>query len=283
MRRKADAGTGRIQVTRYAGPEGPAETWSVDADGADWVATSPNGSRGACHGSPTAALESSGACHYVPGVGLYIRTGGVVSPFELLPALQSWTEPDDGPVEAHDRWGHEALSWAHEAVYRKSGDDQFQLDSNRIIRIDDGVCAVHQPDRDRSSTGSRHLVIFEETDPLWPAFFEEWATTTTDNGYGSAHYATGEITPGFQGAAFDADEIGSLFVRPLPEGHTPPQVDEMVSWIAGNVSMTAGFGEFELEVDGGSVTAVFPEGGPYGEASGSLGPAVRQTQGQSDE
>ena len=272
-------GASEILIARYAGPRAPAKVWRLQQSDAGWTPIAPDGLRGTSFWDPVEAIVASGSCEYEPGVGLHIETSGLIEEFDLLPALEGWTKPHDAPVEDVDWWGHEALGWAHEAISNRSGSDQFELDPSRIIRIDGAVCAVHQAERDRSDKGRRHLVIFVETDPLWPRFFKQWATTDTDNGYGSGRYEIGEITPGFEGEAFSADEIASLRIGPLSESSWAPTAEEMVSWISGNVSMTAGFEEYELEANGDSATAVFPEEAQYGEASGRLGPAVLQPRG----
>ena len=56
--------------------------------------------------------------------------------------------------------------------------------------------------------------------------------------------------------------------------HPEGLYEEMLSWMSGYISMTPSMEEFELEVDGATVTAVFPEEGPYAEAEGWLGSTV---------
>ena len=273
MRRKRSAPQS-VSVARYATPDQPAVEWRFEPHDGGWRALSPDGQLSELSATLIECISTSGACEYETGVGLHIRTGGLISHFELLPALQSWTVPRESTSIDFEWWDHEVLGWAQEAINQRCGADQFELDYERIVLIDEAICAVHQADRDREKPGDRYLVLFEETDPMWPAFVEEWGTTQTDNGYGSTNYAVGEITPGFQGEVFDAGEIANLSIRPLPEEHTRPDDSEIVAWISGNVSMTAGFEQYELEVDGNVATAVFPEEGPYGEASGRIGPGL---------
>jgi hypothetical protein len=276
-------GNDAIVITRHALPSGQSETWRIERSDACWTSIAPDGTRRKPDTSPLAALTATGACLYERGVGLDIQTAGLIDPFELLPALESWTEVDEEPVEEHEWWTHETLGWAHEFILSRSSRDQFELDRDRVILIDDLVCAVHRPDSTWSSTAAPHVVIFEWDDSLLPAFVEVWATTNTENGYGHGYHAIGEIKPGFEGQVFVAEEIASLRIRPLPDGHSGPSEEEMRSWISANVSMTPGLEEHALEVSGDAVTVVFPEGGGYAEASGGLGPAVRRTQGPTDE
>lgn len=121
-----------------------------------------------------------------------------------------------------------------------------------------------------------HFVVVRELGLPELEFFDQWAWTSTDNGWGIGSYSIGEIAPGVVGEVFRIDEIGpTLTTTPLPENHPEGLYGQMLDWISGNVFNTSGFDEAELRVEGDEVMAVFPEGWEYGgEASGWLGPTV---------
>lgn len=270
-----------ILIDRYRGPEAHAETWQIRQSDGLWTAAGPDGSHVAPHRDAVEALSASGACRYERGVALHIRTGGLISPFDVLPALQDWLDNEDAGDSSTDWSDHAELGWIAEVLSRLSAEDSFGLDPTRLIGLDDGLCGIRrtQAPGGRKEDVWSHFVIMRELDPPELEFFDEWAWTSTDNGWGMGSYGIGEIVPGVVGEVFRVDEIGpTLTTTPLPEHHPEGLYDEMLDWISGNVSNTSGFDEAELQVEGDTVTAVFPEGWEYGgEASGWLGPTVMRS------
>lgn len=270
-----------VIVARYAGLDVSPDSWRINRFGDLWIATAPAGNLQGSYPSAVEALSASGSCRYEPGSALHIRTGGLISPFELLPALQDWIDHEDAGDSSVDWSEHQELGWIAEVLSRLSFDDLFGLDPNRLIGLDDGLCGV----RKTMMPGGRkkdvlcHFVVLRELDPPELEFFDHWAWTSTDNGWGIGSYDIGEIVPGVVGEVFKVDDIGpTLTTAPLPENHPEGLYDEMVAWISGNVSNTSGFDEAELRVEGNTVTAVFPEGWEYGgEASGWLGRTVMRS------
>ena len=271
----------RIEVRRYADPETEPETWLVQRDGEAWRAVGPDGNLNTAAASAAEVLRQLGACRYEPGSALHIRTGGLISPFELLPALQDWLGNEAARDSSVDWSEHTELGWVAAALSQLSAEDSFGLDPTRLIGLDGGLCGIRKaqaPSSNRKGVSS-HFVVMRELDPPEPEFFDQWAWTSTDNGWGIGSYDIGEIVPGVVGEVFKVDEIGpTLTTAPLPENHPEGLHDEMLDWISGNVSNTSGFDEAELQVEGDTVTAVFPEGWEYGgEASGWLGPTAMRS------
>lgn len=271
----------RIEVRRYEDSEAEPETWRVQRDGETWRAVGPDGNLSTAAASAAEVLRQSGACRYEPGTALHIRTGGLVSPFELLPALQDWIDTEDAGDSSVDWSDHADLGWIAEVLSGLSAEDSFGLDPTRLIGLDGGLCGIRKVQAAGSNKKdvSSHFVVMRELDPPVSEFFDLWAWTSTDNGWGIGSYDIGELVPGVVGEVFKVDEIGpTLTTAPLPENHPEGLYGEMVDWIAGNVSNTSGFDEAELRVEGDTVTAVFPEGWEYGgEASGWLGPTAMRS------
>lgn len=278
----ASAAVPEIVVGRYRGLDAPAETWRIRRSDGAWTAVAPDGTVGVPHPSALEALAASGACRYKSGVGLHIRTGGLVSPFGLLPALDSWKDPAEAESEPVDWSQHSELGWTQEVLNYWPAGEALGLEPSRVIRVDEGFIGVHTDGRDAQGRNLRHLIVVLETDPPRPAFFEPWASVSADNGWGWVTHDIGEIVPGLMGEVTSSDGWGPMLtVRPLPEDHPQGLYESTVAWVSGCIADT--IEEFELEIDGGSVTAVIPEDAPYGEASGRLEPAVLRSQAPNPE
>lgn len=264
----------RIMVERYDGPDGPRHDWSVVGTDGGWEVRGPDGGVAGKYGGPLDALRDSGACAFVPGTALRIRTNGALSPFEVIPALDGWlVNLFASEAETIDWWDSEDLAWVQEHIdwsFKELG-----FDPARIIVIDDLLCGVCTAQITREPESVRLIIPCEDESRLRPIFLDPWATVTPDNGYGSAWYGVGEIAPGILATAIDIEDFPpSLQFNRISSDHPEGLYEEMLSWMSGYISMTPGMEEFELEVDGAKVTAVFPEEGPHAEAEGWLGPTV---------
>lgn len=261
-----------ITVTRHPASDLPASTWSVGQDGEGWNVTSPDGAQSGGHSTAIEALSDSRVCQFAPDVALDIRTAGLVSPFDLLSVLESWTDPSDYASENADWIDHPELGMTQECLQSWPAADALGLESSRVIRVDNGFVGVHTARRDSTGGSQRHLIVFRDNDWMRPDFYDPWASASTDNGWGIASYDIGEIVPGLVGEVMHVEDWGpNLSVWQLPDDHPKGLYERMIEWISGCISNTFEEYDIEVEVDGGSVTAILPEEGPYGEGSGHLG------------
>lgn len=274
----------RVQVSihRYDGPEGPHEDWSVLETDAGWLVESPDGEASGPFVMLVDALRESGACTFIPGTALRIRTGGALKPFDVIPALDGWlVDPFASEAEPVEWSGHEEFSWVQEHIDWSF--EELGFEAARIIVIDELLCGVCTARIPREPEPIRLIIPCEAHGPLQPVFLDPWAIVVPDNGYGSAWYGIGEVAPGIYATASDiGDSPPSLLFRRIPANHPAGLYAEMLSWMSSYISMTPGMEEFNLEVDGSTVVAAFPEGGPYAEAEGWLGPTVLRARSLED-
>ena len=263
-----------ITVERHDGPDGPRYDWSIVETDGRWEARGPDGGVAGTYGGPLDALRDSGASAFVPGTAIRIRTNGGPRPFDLITALDGWlVDPFASEAETVDWSDSEDLGWVQEHI--DSSFEELGFDPLRIIVIDDLLCGVCTAQIPREPEPIRLIVPCEDDGRLRPVFLDSWATVTPDNGYGSAWYGVGVISPGIMATAIDIGDFPpSLQFERISSNHPENLYEGMLSWMSGYISMTPGIEEFELEVDGSTVTAVFPEEGPYAEAEGWLGPTV---------
>ena len=262
-----------IEVDRYVGPDSPPEPWDIRAVADTWSATGPEGPLSQSFSDPVAALIESGACVYARGAALDITTSESFDPFRLLPALASWAEAPGAPHEGASDWSAQPrIGWIERLL-----EDQGRLlhiDYGRLIRINDLICGAYLP-RDKSgSEPERHLVLFEPANVLRPVFYDAWASTSTDNGWGTADYEIGEVTPGFEGEIRHVSgHEAELRISRLAADHPKGLYDAMVSWVADIDSMTFGLedemGETDEAPDGDD-----SEGADGDLGVGSFGPTV---------
>lgn len=264
----------RISVDRYDGPKGPHRSWAVLATDTGWIVEGPDGEVAGPFGMPVDALRESGACAFVPGTAICISTGGALSPFEVIPALDGWlVDPFASEAELVDWLAHDQLAWVDDHIGWSF--EELGFDRARVIVIDDLLCGVCTARIPGETDPIRLIVPCEGYPSLHPVFLDPWATVVPDNGYGSAWYGIGEVAPGIQATAFDVEDFPpSLSFKRIPAEHPAGLYEEMLSWMSAHIAMTPGAEQFDLEVDGSTVTAVFPEDGPYAEAEGWLGPTV---------
>lgn len=264
-----------IEVDRFEGPDGPCSRWRIAECDAGWNVTCPDETSAGTFNNLEDALQQSGACEFVPGTALHIRTGPSICPFDLLPALQEWlVDPVGEEAEPADWWEHADLGWVQEHIW--SSFASFGFDPARIVVINDLVCGVCTARVGTETRSVRLFILCEDIGlRLRPIFLDLWATVTPDNGYGSAWYRIGEIVPGLEATVFDSGDIDPfVLLNRLTNGPDSAFYEGILLWMSGYISMTPGLEKFDLEVNGSTVTAVFPEEGPYAEAKGWLGPTV---------
>lgn len=264
-----------MDVERFEGPYGRRLQWRFVESESGWLVTDSDDATTREFVTLTDALRESGCCAFAPGVALDIRTGGAVSPFALLPALQDWTESvhAGSPLEDYDWSSHPRMRLLSEVLEYSA--QELDLDTERMIRIDDGFCGVHlSGGYSREHPVCTSLIIFKDMDPPSHEFYDLWAWTSTDNGWAFRTEDIGEIVPGLQGEVQMIGDSGHphLTVGPLSENHPAGLYDAMVSWIADSISTTSGFEEVELTITiNGSDVVVDLGQDPPGEASGWLG------------
>lgn len=274
---KEPSASPEIVITRHAGPDGPVEMWRICESSGGWNATGPDGGQGDSFPTVVEALIDSGAARFAKGAALDIQTAGLVSPFDLLPALAAWADaPGDLHSGAADWTAHPRIRWI-ESTMENFGRG-WSIDYGRLIRIDDNICGVYAEHDVRQRLMERHLVVLKRDDPVWPLFYDSWASTSTDNGWGMAMYEIGEITPGFEGDVQHIDQVApEIRISRLPENHPAGLYDAMVSWIEGLVSNTYGCEDSEVEPDDDGVEVMIPKGAHVEIDTSSFGPTVMRS------
>lgn len=239
---------GAIEVNRFEGPDGLCSRWRIAECDAEWNVACPDETSAGTFKKLGDALQQSGACASVPGTAHQTGTGWVC-PLDFLQALEE----------------HIWSSFA-----------SFGFDPARIVVINDLVCGVCTARIGAETRSVRLFILCEDIGlRLRPIFLDLWATVTPDNGYGSAWHGIGEIVPGLEATVFDSGDIDPIvLLNGLTNGPDSAFYEGILLWMSGYISMTPRLEKFDLEVDGSTVTAVFPEEGPYAEAKGWLGPTV---------
>ena len=268
----ADQNAEGITIYRHSNPETSPERWEISNRSGKWCAVCPKGVLEQSFSDPVKALIQSGACEYRRGAALDIRTPEGFDPFRLLPALASWADVHGAPHDGASDWSPQPrLRWV-ERILEDEG-RFLRLDYGRLIRINDLICGAYIPQDEAESEPTRHLILFQPADPLWPVFYDAWASTSTDNGWGMADYEIGEITPGFEGEMRHVHgHEAELRISRLAADHPKGLYDAMVSWVADIDSITHGLDEELCETDDVHYGELEEDGGDVN--MGSFGPTV---------
>lgn len=275
----SDRGAEFLKIDRYIGPSDPPERWEIRGRAGAWRAMGPGGPLPQSFPGPVAALIESGACAYERGGALDVRTSEQFDPFRLLPALASWADAPGRPHDAASDWSrHPRIYWVERHLEEEAS--LLEIDSGRLIRINDLICGVYLRRSESRLVMARQLVLFAPADPLWPVFYDGWVSASTDNGWGIADYEIGEVTPGFQGEMRHVDGADmELRISELAADHPKGLYDAMVSWVTGLASVTFGLEEIEMTEADDSVRIELPEGSVGKVDTGPFGPTVLRSKG----
>lgn len=311
--------SGHVTVTRYRRPSDPVEVWGVVPEGDGWSAYGPAGESYPPQASLVEALDRSGALRFEEGAALRVDTGGALMPlspgdawapsnlgpgsetvFSLLPALRGWSlgpheccerkapalavDPDTGarrwisPSEHEDPdAGHDAHPDVREAAEQlDSAYGELYYCTERVIVVDGFLVACAVSGYDASC---RHLVVHDSEENR-PLFFDLWLHLFVNNGYGSADYFIGEVSPGVLARFAVIDSSVEFEVEVLKPTRAERSFDEVSGILAEQEWLyESDFGSSRLMIQGSEVVLVGEDGErvAWPDVSGRIGPTPQRS------
>lgn len=197
------------------------------------------------------AVGRVAAAQYVPRSMLRISTGGLVAPTEIAQVLTAWIEPEEVSVVDAADWSDDLprAAYAREELEWHYSDSQTAMLSDRVIMIDNQLCAVIVDGELRAA------VVFDHDDD--PMYSEPWVTLRLHNGYGHSWHSRGLVAPGIECELFDSDGQKQLSLARPREMSPDERLMDLLTWADSLLSYTPEHRGTRLMVDrhGGFTTS----------------------------